>query len=168
MEKPKLTRLEKHIMIRSMWTVIKWLFCFLLMGYSIYRMYIPAALLTLAWLLLTSFGCCENGYISRYHYFFRYYVRHSFSQRLDFSNQYESNQYIRIGEAVFTETHLLLCDFGTVFRYSEIEDLALSKKHNLNVVTILLKNKKKYAFNISASTFDLYQKAYDFYRQRSK
>lgn len=164
----KYTKLEKHLFFRSGLIIIKWAFCLAFILYCIYRVFLVEAFIIFLWLWFTSFGCCENGYIPRYHYFLRYRFSHSYEERLRLSNQYESNEYIKIGEGVFLENYLLFADFGVTLLYSEIERISLNKHLNLNVVSVVLKSGRKYAFNISEveykSTPSLYQKAISYFQ----
>ena len=138
--------------------------------YSCFRVFIGAVLIVSLWLIFTSFACCENGYIPRYHYFFRYLFFHSYQDRLELDRQYECAEYVRIGEGVFLEDYLLFVDFGVILRYSEIESIVLSQIRNLNVVSIHLKDGGKYCFNISEPEYkggiSLYSKALQHYQSK--
>ena len=166
----KLTKLEKHLLLKMCFTLLKWLFCIIIIVYTIYRMFLLATLVTLLWLVFTSFSCCENGYIPRYHYFFHYFFSHTLEERSELSNQYEAYNYIKIGECVFLEDCLLLTDFGVLLWYSEIKSIVYQKVGNLNVVYIILANEKRYAFNISESeykgTTSLYCKALTYFERK--
>ena len=165
-----LTKLEKNLLLKMSLTALKWVVCIALICYATYRMFLGATLICVLWLLGTSFGCCENGYIPRYHYFLRYRFCHSREERVSLSEQYHSYNYIKIGEGVFLEEYLLLSDFGALFSYSEIESVFYKKVSNLNVVYVLLKNGKKYAFNISEPEYkgaqSLYNKALLFFYEK--
>ena len=165
-----LTKLEKHLLLKMSFTILKWVACTVLIVYAIYRLFLGAVLIALVWLLLTSFACCENGYIPRYHYFLRYRFRHSYEERIALSNQYESFQCIRIGEGVFLEDYLLFADFGAIFLYSEIKNISYKKNSNLNVVSVVLTNGKKYNFNISEPEYkgaqSLYNRALAYFQSK--
>ena len=165
-----ITRLEKHLLLKFCMTVIKWSFCIVFSVYALYRVFLLPVVIILLWLFLTSFSCCENGYIPRYHYFFKFRFRHSYQERAMLSSQYESNDYVKIGEAIFTEDYLVWIDFGVILHYSEIKRITLTPISNLNVVSVYLQNNKKYCFNISEpefkSTPSLYEKAILYYESQ--
>ena len=156
-----MTRLEKHLLLKLAMTGLKWVFCLALVIYTLIRCFFLPTAITLLWLFFTSFSCCENGYIPRYHYFLKFRFCHSYQERLMVSSQYESNHYIRIGEALFAENYLIWVDFGVVLHYSEINRITLTKIRNLNVVSVYLQNGKKYCFNISEPEFKSSPSLYD-------
>lgn len=165
----KSTRLERRLFLEMLGIILRWGVALWLIISSSIRLWIIPAVVGGVWLYFTSFGCCENGYIPRYHYFFRYRFKHSYTERFELNRQFYSIDYVRIGEGVFTKEHLIFANFGVILHYSEIEKITLSKNQNLNVVTIFLTNKKKYLFNISQPEFtgnpSLFDKALKQYEQ---
>lgn len=133
--------------------ILKWGVAIWLIIYSFIRSWFAPVLIGMLWLYYTSFGCCENGYIPLYHYFFRYRFKHSYAEREELNRQFYSINYVRIGEGVFTEEYLVFANFGVVLHYSEIEKIVFLKHKCLHVVTVFLKNGKEYSFNISQSEF---------------
>ena len=149
----KLTRLERRFFLIVVAIVLKWsvLLWAIVSSWLTFRIF--AAIFLSFYLYCTSFGCCENGYIPLYHYFFRYRFKHSYAEREELNRQFYSVDYVRIGEGVFTEEYLVFANFGVVLQYSEIEKINFSERKYLYVVTIFLKNEKKYSFNIRQSEF---------------
>ena len=125
----------------------------------------------MAWFLwFSSFRCCENGYIPKKHYFFRYFLSHSYQERLELSSQYESYSYIKIGECAFLEDVLVFTSFGVIAFYDEIKSIRFKKVSNLNAVFVRFKDGTTYAFNISEAEYkgsdSLYVKAMDYCKQK--
>ena len=166
----KMTKLEKHLSVYFWLTVIKWIFWPMFILYCIYRVHFFGTFAGLLHLHLTSFRCCENGYIPMYHYFFRYRFSHSYEERKILNQQYESTAYTKIGEGAFLEDYLVFTDFGVILSYSEIKSISFRKWRNLNVVSVCLKNGKKYEFNISEAEYksepSLYRKALSHYQSK--
>ena len=164
------TKLEKKLLLHLAGTILKWVFCLAAIGLTSYTLRLGATVIVVAWLWFTSFGCCENGYVPKYHYLLRYRFSHSREERLELSRQYESYAYVKIGECVFLEDFLIFTRFGVILPYAEIQNIYYQKVFNLNAVYVCLKNGKKYAFNISEAEYKgesaLYIKALEHYGKK--